>query len=193
MWYAISTRSGAALWQHGSRGFQTLSASNNILVGSGGLGRSFLPFATARSADKGIEIGGLRRHYSAISKEEEEAEKQRVSGLSQYQKEMELRDFDAQIAKLNTLRGINTGELYTLRGKFKALARDYGVGFMVWYWCIWTSTCALTYAAIEIGGVDAIELLARADKWTGWDISTKVDPTLGTIGLTVAVNELLEP
>jgi hypothetical protein len=57
----------------------------------------------------------LIRHYSPMTKEEEEAEKQRVSKLSDYQKEMELRDLDRQIAKLNMLRGINNGELYTMR------------------------------------------------------------------------------
>jgi len=50
----------------------------------------------------------------------------------QYQKEIELRDLDKELSRLNTLRGINSGELYTFRGKFKALARDYGVGFMAW-------------------------------------------------------------
>jgi len=47
-----------------------------------------------------------------------------------YQKEIELRELDSEIARLQTLRGINTGELYTMRGKFKALTRDYGIGFM---------------------------------------------------------------
>jgi len=73
------------------------------------------------------------RFFSVIPQDEEEKEKERVASLSKYEKEMELRGLDKKIAKLNTLRGINTGELYTFRGKFKALARDYGVGFMVWY------------------------------------------------------------
>jgi len=133
------------------------------------------------------------RHFSMLTPAEEETEKERVSKLSSYQKEMELRNLDEQIAKLNTLRGINTGELYTLRGKFKALARDYGIGFMVWYWTVWCSTAVLTYGAIELGNVDAIAMLAKVDAWTGYEISTKVDPTLGTIGLTLAVNECLEP
>ena len=68
-----------------------------------------------------------------MTTEEEEAEKERVSKLTAFQKEMELRDLDRQIAKLSMLRGINTGELYTMRGKYKALARDYGFPFMGWY------------------------------------------------------------
>jgi hypothetical protein len=72
------------------------------------------------------------RFFSVLSKEEEDEEKKRVEGLSKYQKEIELRALDKELARLNTLRGINTGELYTFRGKFKALARDYGVAFMAW-------------------------------------------------------------
>ncbi len=133
------------------------------------------------------------RCYSSISKEEEEKEKARVGLLSDTQKKKELKELDKEISRLNTLRGINTGELYTFRGRFKALARDYGMAFMAWYWCVWTSTAALTYATIEVGGVDAIALLAKVDVMTGYDISSRVDPTFGTIGLTLAVNELLEP
>ena len=133
------------------------------------------------------------RYYSSLPKEEEEKEKQRVGLLSETQKKKELKELDKEISRLNTIRGINTGELYTFRGRFKALARDYGMAFMAWYWCVWTSTCALTYASIELGGVDAIALLGNVDAFTGYDISSKVDPTVGTIGLTLAINELLEP
>mmetsp|Transcript_6228 Transcript_6228/g.7891 ORF Transcript_6228/g.7891 Transcript_6228/m.7891 type:complete len:196 (+) Transcript_6228:73-660(+) len=133
------------------------------------------------------------RFYSALSPEEEEKEKQRVSVLSKRQKEIELSQLDKDIARLNTLRGINNGELYTFRGKFKALSRDYGLAFIAWYWCVWTSSAFLTYGAIELGGIDAIELLTKVDDFTGYDLSSKVDPTIGTIGLTIAVNELLEP
>jgi len=132
-------------------------------------------------------------NFEPLSKKEEEQEKERVARLTNFQKEMELRDLDQQISRLNTLRGINTGELYTFRGKFKALARDYGIGFMVWYWTIWSTTAALTYATIKVGGVDAIVLLAKLDGYTGYDISSKVDPALGTVALSLAVNELLEP
>lgn len=128
-----------------------------------------------------------------MTQEEEQLEKARADALTDYQKEMELRQLDRSISRLNTLRGINTGELYTLRGKFKALARDYGVGFMVWYWCVWTTTACLTYGAIELGNVDAIALIGKIDNFTGYEISSKVDPTLGTIGLTIAINECLEP
>jgi hypothetical protein len=69
-----------------------------------------------------------RTFSSALSKEEEEWEKLRVSRLSPEEKKMELRELDYNIKRLNTLRGINTGELYTWRGQMKALTRDYGIG-----------------------------------------------------------------
>jgi len=132
-------------------------------------------------------------HFSALTTEEEEKEKTRVATLSKYQKEMELRALDKEISRLNTLRGINTGELYTFRGKFKALARDYGIGFVIWYWNVWAFTGICTYAAIELGNVDVIALIQKLDVWTGYNISKNVDPTIGAIGLTLFVNELLEP
>mmetsp|Transcript_11267 Transcript_11267/g.15790 ORF Transcript_11267/g.15790 Transcript_11267/m.15790 type:complete len:231 (+) Transcript_11267:162-854(+) len=128
-----------------------------------------------------------------LNKEEELKEKERVAGLSDFQKEIELRDLDKQLARVNMLRRINTGELYTMRGQFKALMQDYGMPFMVWYWTIWGTTAVLTYGAINIFGVDAMEIISWADGFTGFDLTSKVDPTLGTIGLTIAVNELIEP
>ena len=133
------------------------------------------------------------RFYSALSKDEEEKEKTRVASLSKYQKEMELRELDKELARVNTLRGINTGELYTFRGRFKALARDYGFGFMAWYWTVWMSTAALTYGAIEMGAIDAMAIIAKAESYTGYEISSKIDPQLGAIGVTLVFNEMLEP
>lgn len=134
--------------------------------------------------------------FSALPPDEEEKEKNRVATLSDYQKEMELRNLDADIARLQTLRGINTGELYTMRGKFKMLSRDYGMGFLAWYWTVWFATAGLTYAAIELGGVDPIMVMSKAEMWLGLEdgaISGKVDPTLGQLGLVIVLNECLEP
>ena len=134
--------------------------------------------------------------FSALPPDEEQAEKERVASLSQYQKEMELRQLDSELARLQTLRGINTGELYTLRGKFKMLSRDYGMGFLAWYWTVWFATAGISYAAIEVGGVDPLMVAAKVESFLGWErdaIAGKLDPTLGQIGLVVAVNECLEP
>ena len=149
-------------------------------------------FPVKRLYSKGFDQFSIRL-YSVLTPHEEEEEKKRVVGLSNYQKEMELRELDKKIARLETLRGINTGELYTIRGKVKFLAKNYGVGFMIWYWTVWSSTALLTYGAIECGGIDAMALLAKLDGYTGYDMTSKVDPTLGAIGLTLVVNEILEP
>eukprot|EP00814_Leptocylindrus_danicus_P008158 CAMPEP_0116020974 /NCGR_PEP_ID=MMETSP0321-20121206/10111_1 /TAXON_ID=163516 /ORGANISM="Leptocylindrus danicus var. danicus, Strain B650" /LENGTH=241 /DNA_ID=CAMNT_0003491757 /DNA_START=68 /DNA_END=796 /DNA_ORIENTATION=+ len=128
-----------------------------------------------------------------LSAEEEQAEKDRVSRLSDYEKTMELRKLDKDIELLNTYRGINTGELYTFRGKFKALARDYGMGFMAWYWTCWCATGALTYLAIDVGGFEALPLIAKIDGLFGTNVAGSINPQLGNIALALAVNEVLEP
>lgn len=124
---------------------------------------------------------------------EEQQEKDRVANLSAHAKEMELRELDKQLALLNLKRGINTGDQYTMRGKFKALTRDYGMPFLAWYYALWSVTGVMSYGAIELGGIDAIALLAQVDARMGWELSSRVDPTWGTIGLTLLVNECLEP
>ena len=131
--------------------------------------------------------------FTPMTREEEEAENERVSKLTDFQKEMELRDLDRQLARLSMLRGINTGELYTLRGKYKALARDYGLPFLVWYWVVWSSTFCVSFTAIQLGLVDTMEVYHKLEVLTGLQIFAHVDPTLGTIGLAMALNELLEP
>ncbi|KAI2490457.1 hypothetical protein MHU86_24110 [Fragilaria crotonensis] len=128
-----------------------------------------------------------------MTTEEEQAEKSRVATLSANQKNEELKIIDQKLALLHMQRGINTGELYTFRGKMKALTRDYGLAFMAWYWTVWTTTAGMVWVGIEVGGFDAIELLVRVDGYMGWTMSQHVDPTIGTIGLVLAVNELLEP
>ena len=58
------------------------------------------------------------------------------------------------------------------------------------------SCAGLTYAAIEVGGVDPIMVMSKAEMWLGWEhgaISGKVDPTLGQLGLVIVLNECLEP
>lgn len=134
--------------------------------------------------------------FSALPPDEEQAEKARVASLTPYQKEMELRHLDSELARLQTLRAINTGELYTLRGKFKMLSRDYGMGFLAWYWTVWFATAGMSYVAIEVGGVDPLMVAAKVENFLGWEpnaIAGKLDPTLGQIGLVIAVNECLEP
>jgi len=55
------------------------------------------------------------------------------------------------------------------------------------------STAALTYGAIEMGAVDPMVIIAKADAYTGFDLSSKVDAQAGAIGITLVFNEMLEP
>ena len=59
------------------------------------------------------------RWYTPMTEEEEEIEKARVSHLSAEVKDQELRELNRQLARLEKLKGINTGELYTWSGRYK--------------------------------------------------------------------------
>ena len=134
-----------------------------------------------------------RRWYTPMTGEEQETEKMRVSNLSAFQKETELRDLNRQIARLEVLRGINTGELYTWRGRYKGLMRDYAFPLFVYYWAVWSTMGAGVYLSIGLGGLDAMEVIGWFDGATGFNLTSRVDPTLGTIGLALVINEGLEP
>ena len=54
------------------------------------------------------------RHYTPMTSAEEDAEKKRVAGLSDFKKEQELRQLNREIMRLKHLRGINTGEVRVL-------------------------------------------------------------------------------
>lgn len=133
------------------------------------------------------------RHYTPMTQAEQEKEKARVLHLSPEEKEKELRQLNREISRLEMLRGINTGELYTWSGKYKNLMRDYAMPLFVYYWTTWTTMGVLVYLSIDVGGLDAMEIIARFDNYTGWSLSDKVDPQLGQIGLTLVLNEMLEP
>jgi hypothetical protein len=123
-----------------------------------------------------------RRWYTPLTKEEEEAEKSRVASLTPFQKDQELRKLNRQITKLETLRGINTGELYTWSGRYKQLSRDYGMPLVAYYFTCWSATGLCILAAMHYGGFDAMLLLNKVDARMGWDLSSTVNPDLGKIG-----------
>ena len=95
--------------------------------------------------------------------------------------------------KLTMLKGINTGELYTIRGKYKILLNEYGLPMMGWYAAMWLASGVAVFALAEVGGMDAMAVLAKADSFTGLDMCSRVDPTLGKIGIVIILNEMLEP
>jgi hypothetical protein len=128
-----------------------------------------------------------------MTQKEEEDERKRVAALTPFAKDQELRQLNRQIAKLEMLRGINTGELYTWRGRYKELSRNYGVPLMMWYGACWATTGVMVYAAVGLFGVDPMAWIAYADGYTGFDLASKVDPGLGKLGMVLVVNEMLEP
>jgi len=128
-----------------------------------------------------------------LSDDDIEFQQSRIQSLSTYAKTLEMRRVDTLLKRLNTIRDIHTGEHNTWKGQFKALARDYGMGFMIYWTGVWMATGAGCYFALEMGGVDAMDLLAKLDATTGTDLSSKIDPTLGNVAVAIAVNELIEP
>lgn len=133
------------------------------------------------------------RWYSPMTPGEIDAEKRRVERLTNEQVDQELRQLNREIARLEMLKAINTGELFTWRGRYKNLARDYGLPLMVWYWTVWTLNCAVCYAAIGYGDVDVLALIARLDYQFGWDMASRVSPDMGKLGLALLLTELAEP
>jgi hypothetical protein len=133
------------------------------------------------------------RWYSPMTKDEEEVEKKRVTSLTAFQKDQELRKLNREIARLELLKGINTGDAYKWSGRYKALARDYGMPLIAWYWTVWATTGFLSYGAITVFNIDVMSILAQFDARTGWDLVSKVDPQYGKIGMALVLNEILEP
>mmetsp|Transcript_17783 Transcript_17783/g.27479 ORF Transcript_17783/g.27479 Transcript_17783/m.27479 type:complete len:203 (+) Transcript_17783:70-678(+) len=138
-------------------------------------------------------ISSSVRWYTPMTKEEEEIEKARVVHLSPEEKDAELRELNRKISRLEMLRGINNGELYTWSGRYKVLMREYAFPLFIYYWGVWSTMGASVYLAIGLGGLDAMEVIAKFDAMTGFSLAQSVDPTLGTIGLALVLNEALEP
>jgi len=128
-----------------------------------------------------------------MSKEEEEEEKARVAQLTPFQKDQELRSLNRQIARLEVQRGINTGELYTWSGRYKQLSRDYGFPLVAYYFCCWSATGIGILALMHVGGFDALAFIGKVDAYTGLDLSSKIEPEWGKIGVAVVLNEVIEP
>jgi hypothetical protein len=85
------------------------------------------------------------------------------------------------------------GRKLSTTGRYQQLVQRYGLPFLGWYWVVWSASGAVVYGAIEILGADAMLYIEQWDAWTGWGIQSHVDPEWGTIGLAVAMNEILEP
>lgn len=90
------------------------------------------------------------------------------------------------------LRDLGGRQLSTTE-RYQQLVQRYGLPFLGWYWVVWSTSGAVVYGAIEILEVDAILYIEQWDAWTGWGMQSHVYPDWGTIGLAVAMNEILEP
>ena len=42
-------------------------------------------------------------------------------------------------------------------------------GDPAWYWTCWFTTAGLSYAAIELGGVDPLMVAAKFETFLGWE------------------------
>jgi len=128
-----------------------------------------------------------------LSAADEQEENFRVNALTPAEKAAELESLDAMIRSLQHRLGINNGDAYSWRGRFKNLSANYGLPFMVYWTSVWCATGVGCYAAMEYGGVEALPLIQHLDQLTGFDLANKIDPSLGNIAVAVAVNEMLEP
>jgi len=135
----------------------------------------------------------VRRHYTPLTDDEIAQEVQRVSTLSNQQKDLEVRQHNRDLARIELLKSILDGTHNTLRGRYQRLTKQYGLPMLVWYWVVWTSSLGIVYGAVQVLGIDGVQLLQQVDGYTGWQLTHKVDPQLGTIGLALLVNEVLEP
>jgi len=84
-------------------------------------------------------------------------------------------------------------ENLSFKEKAKILATEYGVAFTVWWTFVWAVSGFVTYGAIEMSDIDSLTLIAKLESYVGYDLSSKIDPKYGNIGLAVVVNEVFEP
>jgi hypothetical protein len=73
------------------------------------------------------------------------------------------------------------------------LLRDYGLPLFAYYWVCYGTMAVGVYTCITVGGLDAMEVIARVDGMTGFHLAEKVDPELGKVGLVLVLTEMLEP
>ena len=182
-WYPTHTTNHMIFTNHNSNTIRCSSRNSRYYSSS----------STSSSGSRNDTNTTQQQPFVPMTPEEEEQEKLRVSQLSPTERDMELRQWNRQIAVLEKKKGINTGELYTWSGKYKALARDYGMPLMVWYWVIWISTGVVCYTTITLFDVDVMYLLQQIDVRTGYHISEQVNPEYGKIGMALVVNEVIEP
>ena len=96
--------------------------------------------------------GGPRRTLALFAPNSEEDRREREAALAipKEERDAQVAELDEQIKALTRRRAVLTGELYTLRGKFKSMGRDYGLPFMVWWTAVWLCTGVGVFAGITV-------------------------------------------
>lgn len=84
----------------------------------------------------------------------------------------------------------------SLRERADELRKNYGKGFLVYWSAAWAATGLGLWGAVEWGGVDCLQGIARLDEALGTAaapyVASHVNPRLGNAAVVVAVNETLE-
>jgi hypothetical protein len=164
------------------------SSNNNSNIMKSSILPSFMTTTTTTTTRRSFASS-----YEPLTPDEEQAEKVRVANLTPFAKEQELRQYNRELARLEILRGINTGERYTWTGQYKFLARNYGLPLVMWYWTCFGTSFVLCWITIEVGGFDAMTIVSQVDAWLDWNMTSRIDPTYGKIGMALVMNEMLEP
>lgn len=68
----------------------------------------------------------------------------------------------------------------------------YGPVYMVYGGVVWISSGIAIYGVLATTGVDVLPAIVAVDDALGWDLASRVDPSLGLVAVSVALNELLE-
>eukprot|EP00750_Incisomonas_marina_P030142 INCI7305.1.p1 GENE.INCI7305.1~~INCI7305.1.p1 ORF type:complete len:195 (+),score=21.37 INCI7305.1:212-796(+) len=74
----------------------------------------------------------------------------------------------------------------------KAMFKLYGPVYVVYGGVVWISTGVALYGVLATTGVDVLPAIAAVDDALGWSLASRIDPSLGLVAVSVALNELLE-
>ena len=90
---------------------------------------------------------------SALTDDEKQREREEAEAMPVEEKKAAIALLDAEIKVLTRQRAVLSGELYTMRGRFKAMGRDYGLPFMIWWTTVWSATGLGIFATITVSRV----------------------------------------
>lgn len=91
-----------------------------------------------------------------VKTEEERRERDEARSMPADERQKAIAELDAKLKVLTRRRAVLSGELYTIRGRFKAMGRDYGLPFMAWWTAVWLATGVGIFSAITVRSPPAI-------------------------------------